>query len=101
MIFLHGIISLLGYRPLGTGTSLRCQEDGKWSNDHATCQVRCEPLRPDVDYNGKLKTPACEGNEQEVGQQCKIRCNEGYHAEGERIKRYIYSSGPDKETFLM
>ena len=71
----------------GNVTTMRCQENGGWTAQEAFCEIKCDPLRLDADNNGKLKTLTCFDEEQEVGQQCKIRCNEGYHVEGERIKK--------------
>ena len=75
----------------GNYTKLQCQANGRWSKQKAFCHVRCDPLRLDADNNGKLKTLDCAEQEQEVGQPCKIRCSEGYHVEGEKIKKLVLS----------
>ncbi|KAL4219279.1 hypothetical protein ACF0H5_021860 [Mactra antiquata] len=71
----------------GDDTTITCQKNGKWSNPKAICVVQCKPL-DDVAYdNGKLKTTSCIKGPQPVGQQCKVRCQEGYHAQGGRTRR--------------
>ena len=75
----------------GNDTNIKCQANGRWSKQQAFCEIRCDPLRLDADINGKLKTDTCAEKEQEVGQPCKIRCSDGYHVEGERIKKLVSS----------
>ena len=72
----------------GEDTSLTCQRNSRWSKPKAVCVVQCKPLDQITYDNGKLKTTSCIKGPQPVGTQCKVRCQEGYHVQDERTKRY-------------
>ncbi|KAH3797262.1 pappalysin-1-like [Dreissena polymorpha] len=71
-------------------TEITCQKSGSWSKRKSECAVLCDALGAQRYVNGKLKTSECGKGPQEVGQNCKINCQDGYHVEGKGPKaRYF------------
>ena len=65
----------------GKSNEIQCEADGLWSSLNSYCESTC--LGPPVVSNAKVMSLQCEKAVHEINTKCKMRCDNGYHVEGE------------------